>query len=70
LYRDYVHAVLLLYRDYVHAVLLLYRDYVHAVLLWTEQEPTWVVTIIFAALFTLVSLPLAWGYIVINMAAG
>jgi protein maelstrom len=51
-------------------VLLLYRDYVHAVLLWTEQEPTWVVTIIFAALFTLVSLPLAWGYIVINMAAG
>ena len=46
------------------------RDYVHAVLLWTEQEPPWVVTIIFAALFTLVSLPLAWGYIVINMAAG
>jgi hypothetical protein len=43
---------------------------VHAVLLWTEQEPAWVVTIIFAALFTLVSLPLAWGYIVINMAAG
>lgn len=48
----------------------IFRDYVHAVLLWTEQEPAWVITIIFAALFTLVSLPLAWGYIVINMAAG
>jgi len=48
----------------------IFRDYVHAVLLWAEQEPPLIVIGIFTALFTLVSLPFAWGYIVINMAAG
>ncbi|XP_023323220.1 transmembrane protein 64 [Eurytemora carolleeae] len=48
----------------------LFRDYIHAVLVWVEQEPPWLIVFIFTLLFTLVSLPLAWGYIVINMAAG
>jgi len=48
----------------------LFRDYVHLILLWTEKEPPWIVLCIFSVLFTLVSLPIAWGYIVINMAAG
>jgi len=47
-----------------------FRDYIHAVLVWVEQEPPWLIVFIFTLLFTLVSLPLAWGYIVINMAAG
>ena len=47
----------------------LLKDYVHAVLLWAETQP-WAVIFIFIALFTLVSLPLAWGYIVINLACG
>ena len=47
-----------------------FRDYIHAVLLWTEQQPPGLVLIIFVALFTLVSLPLAWGYIVVNLACG
>eukprot|EP00092_Neocalanus_flemingeri_P038186 GFUD01041564.1.p1 GENE.GFUD01041564.1~~GFUD01041564.1.p1 ORF type:complete len:292 (+),score=72.10 GFUD01041564.1:187-1062(+) len=48
----------------------LLKDYIHAVLLWTENQPPWAVLFIFIALFTLVSLPLAWGYIVVNLACG
>lgn len=55
---------LLLYCTY------LFRDYIHAVLLWTEHQPPAIVLLIFVALFTLVSLPLAWGYIVVNLACG
>merc|ERR1711971_538528 len=46
------------------------RDYIHAVLLWTELQPPYTVFIIFVALYTLVSLPVVWGYIVINLACG
>ena len=46
------------------------RDYIHAVLLWTELQPPYTVLIIFVALYTLVSLPLVWGYIVVNLACG
>jgi len=48
----------------------LLKDYIHAVLLWAESQPTWSIIFIFIALFTLVSLPLAWGYIVVNLACG
>ena len=50
--------------------LLYSRDYIHAVLLWTELQPPYTVIIIFVALYTLVSLPLVWGYIVVNLACG
>ena len=39
-------------------------------MLWAENQPRWAVLFIFIALFTLVSLPLAWGYIVVNLACG
>lgn len=55
---------LLLYSTY------LARDYIHAVLLWTESQPPAIVLLIFVALFTLVSLPVVWGYIVVNLACG
>jgi len=48
----------------------LLKDYIHALLLWTENQPPLAVLFIFIALFTLVSLPLAWGYIVVNLACG
>lgn len=46
------------------------RDYIHAVLLWTELQPPYTVLTIFVMLYTLVSLPLVWGYIVVNLACG
>ena len=46
------------------------RDYIHAVLLWTELQPPATVLLIFVLLYTLVSLPVVWGYIVINLACG
>merc|ERR1712038_986481 len=46
------------------------RDYIHAVLLWTELQPPYAILAIFLGLYTLVSLPLVWGYIVVNLACG
>lgn len=48
----------------------LFRDYIYHVLLWVEKQDTWVTCIMFAALFTIVSLPLTWGYILLNLACG
>ena len=39
-------------------------------LLWTELQPPATVLLIFVLLYTLVSLPVVWGYIVINLACG
>lgn len=46
------------------------RDYVRRVLLWVAGQEAWVVVLVFLALFTLVSMPLMWGYIVVNISAG
>lgn len=47
-----------------------FRDYIQAVLRWVESQPDTVVFCILVGLYTLVSLPLAWGYIIINIATG
>jgi len=47
-----------------------FRDSVYHVLLWIEKQDTWVTCVMFAALFTIVSLPLTWGYILLNLACG
>lgn len=47
-----------------------FRDYIHSVLRWVESQPDPVAFLILVALYILVSLPLAWGYIVINIATG
>ena len=39
-------------------------------LLWTELQPPYAILAIFLGLYTLVSLPLVWGYIVVNLACG
>nr|XP_045602306.1 transmembrane protein 64-like isoform X2 [Procambarus clarkii] len=46
------------------------RDYVRRVLLWVAVQEAWVVVLVFLALFSLVSLPFMWGYIVVNVSAG
>lgn len=47
-----------------------FRDSIYHVLLWIEKQDIWVTVVMFAALFTLVSLPLTWGYILLNLACG
>jgi len=47
-----------------------FRDSIYHILLWIERQDTWITCIMFAALFTIVSLPLTWGYILLNLACG
>ena len=47
-----------------------FRDYIHSVLRWIESQPDALVFVILVVLYTLVSLPIAWGYIIINIATG
>ena len=47
-----------------------FRDYIHSVLRWIESQPDALVFLILVFLYTLVSLPIAWGYIIINIATG
>ena len=51
-------------------VVMVCRDYLKFLLLWMEQINLWAATVIFAVLFTVVSFPMMWGYIVLNVAAG
>ena len=44
--------------------------YIHTILRWVESQPDPIVFSILVVLYILVSLPIAWGYIVINAATG
>lgn len=46
------------------------REYVKALLMWVESQEQWLVYIIFAFLFTLVSFPFTWGYTFLVIASG
>lgn len=46
------------------------RHYVKYALLWAEQQDPFVVFALFLLLFTIVSFPLMWGYILLNVACG
>ncbi|XP_076064019.1 uncharacterized protein LOC143038556 isoform X2 [Oratosquilla oratoria] len=46
------------------------REYIRAVLVWVETQDEWTVVVIFLGLFTLVSLPFTWGYLLVNVAVG
>ncbi|CAF2257842.1 unnamed protein product [Rotaria magnacalcarata] len=48
----------------------LYKDSLVNILLILETLPWWWTFIFFCVLFTLVSLPFAWGYILLNIACG
>ena len=58
---------------YAVAVILLVffcRQYVKGFLKWLKHLDKWVSGIIFVIMFTIVSFPMTWGYIILNMAAG
>ena len=50
--------------------LIIGRDYIKYLLLSLEQTNLWVSLLVFAMLFTIVSFPMTWGYIILNIAAG
>lgn len=51
-------------------VVFLCKDYLRFVLLWMENVDIRMTGIVFIVLFTAVSFPMAWGYILLNLAAG
>jgi protein maelstrom len=46
------------------------RGWLRAALLWVQSQPAWLVCALFLALFTLVSFPVAIGYLVLLVSAG
>lgn len=50
--------------------LVLGRDYIKYLLLSLEQTNFWISLLVFVLLFTVVSFPMTWGYILLNIAAG
>ncbi|ROT78006.1 hypothetical protein C7M84_003295, partial [Penaeus vannamei] len=46
------------------------RDYLRQVLLWVAVQEAWAVVLVFLGLFTVVSFPFMWGYILVNLSAG
>ena len=49
---------------------ILCRDYLKFLLLWMEEINLWAAAVIFAVLFTVVSFPMTWGYVLLNVSAG
>ena len=55
---------------FICVFLVVLRGYVKYVLLSLEETDLWVSFLVFSILFTVVSFPLTWGYILLNIAAG
>ena len=51
-------------------IVFLCRDYLKMLLLWLENVDLRVTAVIFIVLFVAVSFPMAWGYILLNVAGG
>ena len=47
-----------------------FRHYLKDTLVWLERAEGWVSGLLFILMFTLVSFPMTWGYIFLNVAAG
>lgn len=60
----------LLYTFAVIILVFICRQYVKGFLKWLQHLDKWVSGMIFVIMFTLVSFPMTWGYIVLNLAAG
>ncbi|KZC05448.1 PREDICTED: transmembrane protein 64 [Dufourea novaeangliae] len=52
------------------AIVFICRDYIKVLLYWIEHQNMWIVTIIFIALFTVVSFPIIIGYLFLIIASG
>ena len=51
-------------------VVILCRHYLKDLLEWLQNLPAWAGVLLFIVMFTIVSFPMTWGYIVLNFAAG
>lgn len=51
-------------------VVILCRHYLKDLLEWLQNLPAWAGILLFIVMFTIVSFPMTWGYIVLNFAAG
>jgi len=62
------------YSAFVIAMIIIFmiigRDYIKYLLLSLEETNLWISFVIFTLLFTVVSFPMTWGYILLNVAAG
>ncbi|XP_003489679.1 transmembrane protein 64 [Bombus vosnesenskii] len=52
------------------AIVFICRDYIKVLLYWIEHQNIWIVTVIFIALFTVVSFPIVIGYLFLIIASG
>lgn len=72
--KDYSCLTISIYSAIVIAMvctfLVLGRDYIKYVLLSLEKSNLWISLVIFSLLFTVVSFPMTWGYILLNVACG
>lgn len=72
--KDYSCLTISIYSAIVIAMvcifLVLGRDYIKYVLLSLEKSNLWISLIIFSLLFCVVSFPMTWGYILLNVACG
>lgn len=55
---------------FLGAVVFLCRDYIKILLYWIEHQNSWIVVVIFVALFTVVSFPIVIGYLFLIVASG
>lgn len=51
-------------------LVVLCRRYIKDVLEWLQNLDEWVGALLFVIMFTVVSFPVTWGYIILNVAAG
>ena len=51
-------------------IVILCRHYLKDLLEWLQNLPPWAGVLLFIVMFTIVSFPMTWGYIVLNFAAG
>lgn len=51
-------------------VLIAGKDYVKYALLWLDNQEEWIVCVMFLILYTAVSFPMTWGYVLLNLACG
>lgn len=55
----------------VAALLMIFcRGHLKDIIEWVENLEKWQGALLFVVMFTLVSFPMAWGYIILNVAAG
>ncbi|XP_043503554.1 transmembrane protein 64 [Polistes fuscatus] len=52
------------------AIVFICRDYIKVLLFWIENQNIWIITVIFVALFTVVSFPIVIGYLFLIVASG